>query len=58
MEVQELMKLVGPVLVAIGIFRGRLNGLVKQVDRLEARLTRQEDRYAECKARLEAADDA
>jgi cell division protein FtsB len=51
---QELIKILLPVLIAIGYVRGRLNGLVAKVDSFERRVEKMEDRYAECPARIEA----
>ena len=50
----ELLKLCGPLAIAAGYVRGRLNGLVHQVARLEAEVDKMEDRYADCKARIKA----
>ena len=50
----SLIKLIGPLLIAAGYVRGRLNGMVRQVDRLERVVDKMETRYAECKARIRA----
>lgn len=53
----ELLKLVGPLAVAAGYVRGRLNGLVHQVACMEQAVEKMEDRYANCRARIKAEAD-
>lgn len=57
---QELIKILLPILIAIGYMRGRLNGLVDQVSGirdLEKRVTVLEVENAKCAARREAEAD-
>ncbi len=59
--VVEVLKILGTMALAVGIVRGRLNGLVKQVDNhttdireLRDDLKEQEEKWATCQARINA----